>query len=43
MEIVEVKCKNCEKTMYILDECVRKDMFCTLGCMGDFEKEMTRR
>lgn len=42
MEMVEVRCKNCEKTMYILDEYIREDMFCTLGCMGDFEQAMMR-
>jgi len=31
MEIIEVKCKNCSKEIYVMREHVREKMFCTLG------------
>jgi len=31
MEIIEVKCENCNKEIYINREQVREKMFCTLG------------
>jgi hypothetical protein len=34
MEIREVKCENCGKTILILDGYVREKMFCTLGCLN---------
>jgi len=33
MEIIEVKCKNCSKEIYVQREQVREKMFCTLECM----------
>ncbi len=33
MEIVEVKCANCRKKLYIQENYVRKEMFCTPRCM----------
>lgn len=33
MEIIEVKCTNCNKNIYIQKEHVREKIFCTLGCM----------
>lgn len=36
LEIVEVKCENCGKTLYVLDKCVREKMYCTIGCMDGF-------
>ena len=33
LEIIEIKCKNCGKELYIQEEYVREKMFCTLGCM----------
>ncbi|CAG0993308.1 MAG: hypothetical protein OIN86_01530 [Candidatus Methanoperedens sp.] len=37
MEIVEVKCKNCSKEIYINREQIREKMFCTLGCMDSYK------
>ena len=39
MEIVEVKCANCCKTIYLQEDCIREKMFCTLGCMELFTEE----
>lgn len=38
MNAVEVECKNCRKSIYILEEYIRSDTFCTLGCMDEYEK-----
>lgn len=38
MEVVEKHCENCGKNIYIFEEYVRKDMFCTLGCMDQYQK-----
>jgi hypothetical protein len=38
MDIAEVKCANCGKDIYVLGEYVKDKMFCTLGCMAQFEK-----
>ena len=38
MEIVELRCNNCGKTVYVMDEYIREDIFCTLGCMDNFGK-----
>jgi hypothetical protein len=40
MEIKEVKCGNCGKEIYILEDRVREKMFCTIGCMTR-SKEMS--
>lgn len=37
MEIVEVKCKNCGREIFILPDKVKEEMFCTIGCMDKFE------
>ncbi|CAG1001278.1 hypothetical protein METP3_03333 [Methanosarcinales archaeon] len=37
MEIIEVKCENCNKEIYINREQVREKMFCTLGCMDSYK------
>jgi len=37
MEIIEVKCKNCNKEIYVRSEQVREKMFCTLGCMNSYK------
>jgi hypothetical protein len=37
MEIVELKCKNCGKNVYLLEEFAREKIFCTLGCLSEFE------
>ena len=36
MEIIEVKCRKCGKEICILKKYVRKEMFCTLGCMNSY-------
>ena len=33
-EIIAVKCKNCGKDIYIKENYIRQNMFCTLGCMN---------
>lgn len=38
MEIKEVKCVNCGKDIYVLEDHVRAKMFCTIGCMDTFNK-----
>lgn len=35
MDIVEVKCDNCGKNVYVLGEFVREKMFCTIGCLSE--------
>lgn len=37
MEIVETRCKNCGKAIFILKEYLREKMFCTLGCLGSYK------
>ena len=36
MEMKEVKCGNCGKDIYVLENGIRKKMFCTLGCMNTY-------
>ncbi len=36
MEIVEVKCENCGKEIYVQEDYVREKMFCTLGCLSSY-------
>ncbi|MFZ3383090.1 MAG: hypothetical protein WA144_04115 [Candidatus Methanoperedens sp.] len=48
MEIIEVKCKNCSKEIYVRREHVREKMFCTLGCMDSYiaphpQKDFTKK
>jgi hypothetical protein len=38
MEIVEVRCDNCGKEIYVQDNCVREKMFCTLGCLSSYSR-----
>lgn len=35
MDLKEVKCGNCGKEIYILEDRVREKMFCTLGCLEE--------
>ena len=37
MEIVEVKCKNCQTEIYIQNDHVKEKMFCTLECMNSYK------
>lgn len=36
MEIVEVKCENCGKEIYVRESSVREEMFCTLACLSSY-------
>ena len=41
--MVEVSCTNCGQQIFMNNEHVREQMFCTLGCMTRFkEKEKER-
>ncbi|MDW7726235.1 MAG: hypothetical protein SCH70_03850 [Candidatus Methanoperedens sp.] len=40
MELVEVKCKNCSKKIYIMKGHVREKMFCTLACMDRYSENL---
>ena len=42
MEIVEVKCSNCDKDIYIVKDYVREKMFCTIGCMNMTDKKVEK-
>ena len=37
MEIIEVKCKNCHREIYVQQDLVKEKMFCTLGCMNSYK------
>jgi hypothetical protein len=39
MEMLEVSCKNCGQQIIVGEKYVRKQMFCTLGCMDQFEEK----
>ena len=39
MEIVEVKCSNCNKDICIDKSYIREKMFCTLLCMDQYSIE----
>ncbi len=39
MELVEIKCANCRKEIYVLKNYVREKMFCTLGCMDSYDAQ----
>lgn len=36
MTIVEVKCEKCNKEIFVNKNCIRKEMFCTIGCMDSY-------
>lgn len=36
MELVEIKCDNCGKEIFVLEDHIRQEMFCTIGCMDEF-------
>jgi len=36
MEIIEVKCANCSKKVYIQEDSYREFLFCTLGCLDQY-------
>lgn len=37
-EIVDVKCRNCGKDIFIFEGFVREKMFCTLKCLDEFKR-----
>lgn len=39
MEIVEIKCSNCDKGIYVQEDYVREKMFCTILCMNMTDKK----
>ena len=39
MNMVEISCANCGEQIFVGDEYVREKMFCTLGCMNQFEEK----
>ncbi len=43
LKIVEVKCENCSKKIYIQEEYIREKMFCTLGCMDAYKAYTSHR
>jgi formylmethanofuran dehydrogenase subunit E len=43
MEIVEKHCENCGEPIYIQEEYIREKMFCTLGCMGQYQKSNSHK
>ena len=39
MELVEIKCGNCGREIYVRQGCIREKMFCTLGCLESSIKD----
>lgn len=33
MKVIEKKCSMCGSPIYVYEDCVREEMFCTLHCM----------
>jgi hypothetical protein len=42
MEIIEVKCKKCSKEIYVQQNHAREEMFCTLGCMNNYDAKVSK-
>ena len=38
MELLELKCDNCGREIYVREDHIREKMFCTLGCMDLYIK-----
>ena len=38
MEFANVKCTNCGQDIYLLEEFVRKEIFCTIDCLEKYRK-----
>ena len=38
-EIVIVNCENCGKELYVNNNYIRRQMFCTLGCMDSYKEK----
>ena len=43
MELKEVKCGNCGKEIVVLESYVKKEMFCTLGCLKNSKGAFPRK
>lgn len=43
MEIVKSKCERCNKEIYVNIINYREPLFCTLGCMAIYQKELEER
>lgn len=39
MDMVEVSCANCGQQIFVRDDHAREKMFCTIGCMNQFEEK----
>lgn len=39
MDMVEISCTNCGQYIIVGDEYIRDKMYCTLGCMNNFEEK----
>ena len=39
MDMVEISCTNCGQHIVIGDEYIRKQMFCTIGCLNQFKEK----
>jgi len=39
-KIVNVKCENCGKELYVKDTNIRQKMFCTIQCMDSYTEEI---
>ncbi len=40
-KIVNVKCENCGKELYVKDTNIRQKMFCTIKCMDSYSEEIS--
>jgi hypothetical protein len=36
MKMIEARCENCGKKIYVLSDYLKEKMFCTLGCMSSY-------
>lgn len=41
LDLVEIKCRNCGKELYVQEEYIREKMFCTLGCMDSYSEAVS--
>ncbi len=42
MELLAIKCANCNKEIYVLKNYIREKMFCTLRCMDTYNVDITK-
>jgi hypothetical protein len=43
MELIEVKCVNCGRGIIVLEGYIKKEMFCTLGCLEKSRESSKKR